>query len=133
MKSGLTVAEAKRFEVFGCSPHHTLLEASQKMVSEDISALVIVDDAGDLCGVITRTDLLRAHLAHDDWMTRQVIDFMSTDVITVSPNATLYEVAQLLTEKHIHRVVVVRRQHNHLRPVAVISDSDLVYHMVRSR
>ena len=40
-------------------------------------------------------------------------------------------VANLLLEHHIHRVVVVRDENGKHKPVAVVSDTDLIYHMVK--
>ena len=101
------------------------------MVEEDISALGVRDENEYLVGIITRTDLLRARLENDDWAAQSVEQFMSGRVITVSPETTLDEVAKLMVEHHIHRVVAVQEEEGKLRPVSVISDSDLVYHMVR--
>jgi len=100
------------------------------MSQEDISALVVVEDDGFLCGIITRTDLLRAKLDQPDrWTTESVENWMSCEVVTVSPNAHLDEVARLLLDRQIHRVVAVEEENGKQRPLAVISAADLVYHM----
>jgi len=131
MREGRTVQEAKRFGVFSCRGETPLGEAARQMVNRDVSALVVVDAEGYLTGILSRTDLLRAHLAHADWATHPVSRWMSADVVTVSPDTRLEEVARLLLQDHIHRVVAVRREEDKLRPVSVISDSDLVYHMCK--
>jgi CBS domain-containing protein len=127
----MTVLQAKRFGTIFCDSHTTLLEAARTMVSEDISGLVVQDSQGYLSGVITRADLLRALIDHEDWALQPVEDFMSREVITVQPNDRLEHVARLLLDKGIHRVVIVQKDHDHLRPVGVISDGDLLYHMIR--
>jgi CBS domain-containing protein len=101
------------------------------MVEEDISGLVVTDSQGYLTGVITRADLLRAFLSGQDWSSQPVEEYMSRQVVVVSPQDRLDHVAHLLLEKQIHRVVIVQRDHDRLRPVGVISDSDLVYHMIK--
>ncbi len=131
MKQGRTVLEAKRYGVYSCYHNTPLLEASRKMVTEDISSIVVLDDEGYLSGIVTRTDLVRAYLENDEWETKLVSDYMSPEVVTVNPKASLLEVARLLQDKHIHRVVVVRDEDGRKRAVAVVSDSDLVYHMIK--
>lgn len=126
-----TVMQAKRLGVYTCSYDTTLLAAAQRMADEDISALVAVDKDGYLAGIITRTDLIRAYRTYPDWPTHRVEEIMNRDVVTVGPQALLAEVADLLLEKHIHRVVVVRQEGGKKRPVAVVSSTDLVYHMVK--
>lgn len=131
MKTGRTVLEAKRYGVYSCYQNTPLLEASRKMVNEDISSLVVLDDQGYLSGIITRTDLVRAYMENKEWEKLPVSQYMSENVVVVDPKATLMEVAKLLQEKHIHRVVVTREEDGKQRAVAVVSDSDLVYHMIR--
>lgn len=53
------------------------------MRQHNISALVVVNETGDLVGVITRTDLVRACYQQPDWMTQSVRDYMNADVVTV--------------------------------------------------
>lgn len=127
-----SVLQAKRFGVFQCRPDTPLLEAARRMVAEDVSALVVTNAAGHMCGLLSRTDVLRAHLAGPAWATQPVSDVMSTDVVTAGADDSLEAVADRLVEHHIHRVVVVRPEAGGLRPLSVVSDSDLVYHLVRS-
>jgi len=131
MKQGRTVLEAKRYGIYSCYRNTPLLEASRKLVSEDISSLVVLDEQGYLTGIITRTDLVRAYLENEAWENLPVEDYMSEDVITVYPKATLLEVANLLQQKHIHRVVVIREEDGNPRAISVISDTDILYHMVK--
>lgn len=131
MKKGTTVLQAKRLEVYTCLATATLREAAKQLFERQISSLVVVDNTGELQGVITRTDLIRAHLAHDDWDTRPVSEHMTRDVITVTPQAILRDVADQLLDHHIHRVVVVSQEAGRRRPVSVVSSSDLIYHMLK--
>jgi CBS domain-containing protein len=126
-----TVMEAKRYGVFGCDRNTTLRSAARRMVEEDISSLVVVDGDGYLAGIITRTDLMRAMISNPDWEIHPVKNFMNTQVVTVSPHTTLQEVARLLLERQIHRIVVVRDEEGKKRPISVVSDADVVYHMVK--
>ncbi|MBP7690899.1 MAG: CBS domain-containing protein [Anaerolineales bacterium] len=131
MKQNRTVLEAKRLEVFTCTLECPLREAAERMTRREISALVVVDAHGDLQGIITRMDLLRAHLTHDDWERRPVAAHMTREVVTVEPDTLLKDVAEQLVGHHIHRVVVIQPEDGRRRPVAVVSGSDLVYHMLK--
>ena len=127
-----TVLEAKRIGVLGCKTGTTLGDAARYMVSEDISALVVTDAEGCLAGIISRTDLLRALLASSEWEVHTIDEYMIVDVVTVSPQTRLSQVAELLLQKHIHRVVVVRDDDGKSSPISVVSAGDLVYHMVKN-
>ncbi|MDX9755621.1 MAG: CBS domain-containing protein [bacterium] len=126
------VIKAKRLEVWTCTSDATLGEVGARMVNEDISTLVVVDEGECLIGIITRTDLLRARLeAGLEWRNRPAREFMSQEVISVPATSTLEDVARLLIDRHIHRVVVVRSEETGLRPLAVISTGDLLYHLAK--
>jgi CBS domain-containing protein len=127
----LTVLQAKRYGIYSCSEDVTLVYAAQLMVQEDVSGLVVTDHEGNLVGIITRTDLLRAFRASPEWRNQRVSDFMNRDVVTVTPHDQLHHVADLLINKQIHRVVIVEIEDGKKRPIGVISDADLVFHMTR--
>jgi CBS domain-containing protein len=131
MKQGRTVLEAKRFGCHSCASDAPLIDAVTRMVEHDISSLVVTDAEGCLAGIITRSDVLRGYLASDEWQRQPVGDFMTRDVVTVTPEDLLASVANLLLEHHIHRVVVVRDENGKHKPLAVVSDTDLIYHMVK--
>ena len=131
MKQGRTVLEAKRFGCHSCFPDTPLIEAVTKLVEHDISCLVVTESDGHLAGIITRNDVLRGYLASDEWQQLPVGDYMTRDVIAVTPEDSLHNVAHLLLDHHIHRVVVVREDNGKPRPVAVVSATDLIYHMMK--
>ena len=131
MKQGRTVLEAKRFGCYTCYPDTPLVEAVKKMVTEDVSCVVVVDRDGYLVGIITRNDVLRGYIDNDEWEGVPVSQYMTDNVITVSPEDLLHTVADLLVEHHIHRVVVVREENGKRKPLAVVSGTDLIYHMMK--
>ena len=131
MKQGRTVLEAKRFGCQCCHPDTPLVEVVTKMVEDDISCLVVTEPDGYLAGIITRNDVLRGYLDNDDWQRLPAGSYMTRDVITVTPEDMLSTVANLLLDHHIHRVVVVRKENGKQKPVAVVSDTDLIYHMMK--
>jgi len=132
MMKELTVLEAKRYGIYSCRAGATLLDVSRRLVEEDISCLVVVDEEGYLAGLISHTDLVRAGMEEDAWESEPVSRYMSRQVVTVTEDATVERVGELLLDHCIHRVVVVREEGEERRlPVAVVSSSDLVYHMVK--
>lgn len=124
-----TVLQAKRLGIVSCHGEDTLESIARRMADDDISALVVTDLTGYLEGIITRSDVLRAYAHSEDWRSDTVGQYMTRSVITVTPETKLVEAADLLVHKHIHRVVVVREEEGGSRPIAVISDSDLVCDM----
>lgn len=127
-----TVLEAKRYGVLYCGQTQTLQEAALTMAQEDVSALAVVDAQGYLVGLLSRTDLIRALCEGESWREQSVQEYMAQEVICVHTSSTLKEVAHLLLEKQIHRVVVVREEDGKHRPLGVVSTADIVYHMTKT-
>jgi CBS domain-containing protein len=87
---------------------------------EKVSGLPVVDEEGQLIGVITEHDLLRAF--REDRSDQPVEELMTTKVISVSEDTELDEIVDLFLEKGIRRVFVA--EDSELR--GVISRRDLV-------
>jgi CBS domain-containing protein len=99
------------------------------MVENDVSALVVTDDQGYLAGVVTRTDLVTLRAFEDYWAEMTAEHAMVRQVVTISPQATLREACRLIAERKIHRLVVVEDEGDQLRPVGVLSQTDIVRDM----
>jgi CBS domain-containing protein len=128
-----TVLQAKRYGIYSCKCQTKLLDAARLMAEEDISALVVTDDEGFLEGIITRTDLLRALTERTDWPDQSVENWMSRQVVTVNPQDHLSQVARILLDRGIHRVVAVEAKNGKTVPLVVISAADLIYHMAKEK
>lgn len=101
------------------------------MVEEEVGSLVATDDQGYLTGVINRADILRVYLARDDWAAQQVKDHMQTDVPLARPDSLLLHAANKILTHPLGQVVVVLSDGDKHRPVAMLTDSDLAYHLVK--
>lgn len=101
------------------------------MVDEEVGSLVATDDQGYITGVITRADILRAHIERDDWAARPVKDHMAPDFPIVKPDTRLIDATRMMLEHPLGQVVVVLDEGNKHRPVAMLTDSDLAYHLVK--
>ena len=128
----MTVGEWMHRGVITCQPETPVAELAATMDSHDISALVVIDGAGDALGVISRTDLVNARFIQPymkHWCGLNAEHLMSKPVISVAADTTIDEAVQMLNEKHIHRLVVVEKESGHLRPVGILSLTDLAKHV----
>jgi CBS domain-containing protein len=118
--------------VISCLPGTTIETVAETMESNDISALVVVDAEGAAVGVISRTDLVNSrfiqpYLKHWRGMTAEHL--MSKPVISVTPDTPIDEAARRLQEKRIHRLVVVEQAGGYVRPIGILSVTDLARHV----
>ena len=133
-----------------------LLAVYRLFVEEDISGAPVVNETGDVVGVISSRDLLRvANETHDDavmdlhyyegapsfkgeeWMTdieefedrltqRSVSQVMTTGAISVSRDTPINEIADLLLKHRIHRVLVLDVENDEGPLVGIVSMFDMV-------
>lgn len=130
--SGARVRDWMHHGVVTCGPDTSIVEVANTMETKDISALVVVDGAGNAIGVISRTDLVNArfiqpYLKHWRGMTAEHL--MSKPAISISPDALISEAAHKIQEKRIHRLVVVENSAGRIRPVGILSLTDLAKHV----
>jgi CBS domain-containing protein len=128
----VTVRDWMHQDVITCHPDTPVDEVAETLDVKDISALVVVDGAGNAIGVISRTDLVNArfiqpYLKHWRGMTAEHL--MSKPVISVAPDTEIKKAVEMLHEKRIHRLVVVEATVGHTRPVGILSVTDLARHV----
>ena len=94
--------------VISTNAHATVDECISIMLRHHVSGLPVVDDQGQLVGVITEADLLQ--LLSDPTTTKEMLvgRFMSESVFSVDAEAKLPDVAQQLLARPYRRLPVVR-------------------------
>jgi CBS domain-containing protein len=112
-----------------------LSEAAHLIDEYDISGLPVIAEAGDLLGVISETDLVRARATEwlwANWTGLHVRHLMSSPALTIHASAPVAAAAIQMERDHVHRLVVVSDD-DPIMPIGVISTSDLVRAVARSR
>jgi CBS domain-containing protein len=144
----MNVADVMTRRVISVSPDATVEEAAKLMLDHRISGLVVVDEKGELAGVVTEADLLRRDELgterHRPWWLRMLIspgrqaadftrthgrrvrDVMTSDVITVGAEATLEQVVETMERHRIKRLPVTEGA----RVIGVVSRADLLRALV---
>jgi CBS domain-containing protein len=125
-------------------------ELEQLLVREGISGMPVVEDGG-LCGVVSRTDIVRAiasaegnagatlayyqeiagavpgpssatHMASERIAALTVRDIMTRELIAVAGDQPVREVAQTMVSRGVHRVLVTAGR----RLLGIVTTLDLV-------
>lgn len=106
-----------------CGAGTQLQEIARQMVDCDCGMIPIVDDDGRAIGAVTDRDIVcRAVAENRNPLDLTAQDVMSRPLTTISPDAELEELAHLLEEKQIRRIVVADDSG---RCVGVVAQADL--------
>ena len=99
---------AGRREVYSITDDATVHDAARYLRDKEVRAVGVCDHGGELVGVVSQTDISDKVAAENKcpaWM--RVSEIMSTDLVTVPPEALLYECLQLMDKHHIYHLLVV--------------------------
>ena len=105
----------------------TVGEAIRVLIEHDISGAPVVDDEGDLVGIITELQLLEA-IYTPEVKSHQIANFITWDVLSVTEETLLSDVTNVLVLHRIRRVPVVREG----RLVGIIARRDLLRYTVEA-
>jgi CBS domain-containing protein len=131
----LCVIDVMNPTVITISDEAVLSEAVTMLEKHRISALVVVDHAGHMAGVLSQTDVLRAWQTSDagDAVEHQAVArHMTRDVISVAPHKPLSYALRLLHKHQIRRLVVVETRDggrfvtDRIKPIGILSQTDIV-------
>ena len=101
----------------------TLRQAAEMLAENEISGAPVLDDEGSLLGVVSVSDVARS--LGDPGAQRpelEVRQIMTPGADTVSEDASVPDIARIMTANKYHRMVVTRRE----KPVGIVSSMDLL-------
>lgn len=124
----------------------SIAEVAQLLESNQISGVPVLDVHDRVVGIVSKTDILRRalegplgarpgtyfeliagglgeHTDLDEEELGSVGEFMSTDLVSVTPDATVREVARKMIKESVHRVVVLDGDK---RAVGIITTFDVL-------
>ena len=119
----MQVKEAMNKNVKATRPDTTIREAAKTMTENRIGSLVIVSPAGNVIGILTERDILMDVVVEGkDPRKTTANEIMTKDVITITPDETLEDAADLMTRNKIKKLPVVEDD----VLIGIVTASDLV-------
>jgi predicted transcriptional regulator len=90
--------------VFTISPEVSVLELAQLLSQKSISGVPVIDTDGQIIGIVTEADIIGK--VNREGMC--VADIMTPELIVVTEETQVGQIAMLLVERNIKRVPVMR-------------------------
>lgn len=148
-----TVADIMTTDVVTASKNTTVRELAHIFESRHFGSLPIVDENGDLTGIVTASDLIEQGrslhiptvISLFDWviplegerslerdlqkMTAQTAgEICSTDVVTISPSDPISKAADTMSSRKLHALPVVEGK----KLVGMVSRIDIIRNIIKS-
>src|SRR5262249_23496795 len=117
---GVEIAEVMG-EPLVVAPDDTLAEVAERLTTRRSTAAAVADSGGDLVGILTTTDVIRASAARVQPGEARAQLWMTAEPVTVSPHYPVDAAAMLMSEYGIHHLLVVDGD----RVVGTVSVEDL--------
>ena len=102
-----TARDLARTEVVSVTPETPVSEVEQIVSERRIGGVPVMDESGELMGIISASDLVRLHAkGKSDIGSLSAWEVMTPDVLWVAADTPLHEVASRMVEAHVHRILV---------------------------
>lgn len=99
----------------------SLQDAAQEMNRLNVGCVIVTDESKPI-GIITERDFVTKVAAEGRPLFTEISEVMSTPLITIDPEETIWEASEIMKEKLIHKLPVIENE----RIVGVITTSDIV-------
>ena len=120
MKSGIQVADAMTINPVSVNPDITLSDCARIISDKHVGAVVVKDDGKSL-GILTEQDIVRKAVAKDvNTNDAKVKDFMETKLITINPDADVYDALIKMRDNNIRHLPVI--ENNEMMGLLTIKD-----------
>ncbi|MFT4945963.1 MAG: CBS domain-containing protein [Natronomonas sp.] len=113
-------------DVVTVTPGTSVEEAAELLRSNNIGSVVVVDENDKLRGILTSTDFVHIVAENDPKDESSVMDYMTTDVITVDAQDSVQDAANQLITYNIHHLPVVDKD-DHV--IGMLSTTDLAAYL----
>ena len=105
------------------SPDHTISDVTRTLASERIGAVVVIDDGGQVIGILSERDIVRGlSESGATLLNGKVADLMTKTVVTCTPESQVDQLMQDMTNHRIRHLPVI----DNGRLAGVISIGDVV-------
>ncbi len=117
------VLKGKSFNrVLALAPEQTVFEALQTMAEYDVGCLIVCSE-GRLVGIFSERDYARKGILHGHMSKEtRVSDIMTSPVMYVTPEHTVDDCMNLMTERHFRHLPVIEKD----KVIGMVSIGDMV-------
>ena len=98
----------------------TVKDAAKIMTDAGVGCVIVMDQ-NIAVGILTERDFVRKIIAREKSLSTPVKEVMSSPLIVINPDESVWELAEIMKLRRIHKVPVVREN----RLVGIVTTTDL--------
>jgi CBS domain-containing protein len=125
----MRIADVMQTDVQTIPADARVSDAATTLADARVSALPVVDEGGELIGLISTTDILALEEEAEGERARSTVldetpvrDVMTPTPLTISPEADIREAARRMLDADVHRLIVTQGD----RMLGIISTTDIM-------
>lgn len=118
---GVFVRDAMKENVITIESSDSIKDAAIKMSNANIGAIIVTENKFPV-GILTERDFVRRVYAKGIQASSPVSEVMSKPLITIDPDETVWELAQLMKTKNIHKTPVIEND----KLIGIVTNTDLI-------
>ncbi len=123
------LVKTKGKEVWSVSPETTMIDTLKLLAVKDIGALPVLKD-GKMVGIVSERDFVRSIAKTGQLLLYSSVEhYMVHDVFSITPEQSIEQCMQIMTEKHIRHLPVMENE----KLIGIISIGDVVREMISNK
>ena len=119
------------FNSISVEPGDGLEEITKKLTFHNLGGMAVIDEQGVVHGIITLRDLVSLMGTSSEEIGVPVSEIMTTNVVTISPDANLSTAVRLMSEHRVRRLPVLPAHNGGGLPKGILSNKDALGHVAR--
>jgi CBS domain-containing protein len=123
----LRICDIMHRGVIYCYLHDTVADAARMMLENQVRAIVVADENGEVWGMVSNMDIIALHGRDLDTITVEQI--MKPYKIEVDPLWPVEKAVELMKRNRFEHLIIVDPNAGPRRPVAIVTSFDIIQYM----
>ena len=115
------VKDIMKTNVITIDASRQVIDAAKMMDNANVGCIIITKDSKPV-GILTERDFVKRIVAQNLPSSTQLSEVMSSPLISTHPGETVWEAAEIMQQKHIHKVPVEEND----KIIGILTATDLV-------
>jgi CBS domain-containing protein len=116
------ILSTKSRETITIQPNQLIREAIKLLADHNIGVLVVVDDNGQLAGILSERDIVRRAAEDEALFGKSVSEVMTRQVVTGVPQDDIAQVMHTMTERRFRHMPILKDD----KLIGMVSIGDIV-------